>query len=419
MTDLVPSTQAILLLTSSFSKYEDDKEQPLSVAEWGLFAAWLYEHNMKPEDLLEKDLEVKLKEWSNEKISISRLKYLLNRGAALALAMEKWHRVGLWVITRSDKEYPQNIKKKLKHLSPPILYGIGNKNLLNTQSIAVVGSRDADHNRLADAYEIGKKVANDGLTLVSGGAKGIDENAMKGTLDNCGNGIVILAEDLLKNSFSAKYRNVLLQNNLVLISPYYPESPFNVANAMARNKYIYTISIASIVVYSNVKGGTWSGANEVLTKQWTPLWVCKPLDSNSPNQILIDSGANILTKNLLKNNLSELQISKTTAKNQTSLFDMSEDSIQKEPPISKTDLNELNESSHDINFDSKLSMYEFFIYKLKMTYNNENVFKPKDIELLLELKSAQINEWLLKAETDNILIRLDGRVRKYMLKNSE
>jgi len=242
---------------------------------------------------------------------------------------------------------------------------------------------------------------------------------MKGALDNCGNGIVIFAEDLLKNSLLAKYRNALLQNNLVLISPYYPESPFNVANAMARNKYIYTISIASIVVHSNANGGTWSGANEALAKKWAPLWVCRPLDSNSPNQLLIDSGANILTQNLLQNNFSELQISKTTAKNHTSLFDTSEDSIRQEHPISKIDLNEPYDSSRNDNFDSRLSVYEFFIYKLKKAYNNEKIFKPKDIEFLLELKSSQINEWLLKAEADNILIRLDGRVRKYMLKNSK
>ncbi len=417
MTDLIPSTQAMLLLTSPLSKYASDEEQPLSVAEWGLFAAWLHEHNMKPEDLLEKDLEIKLKEWSNEKISISRLKYLLNRGAALALAMEKWHRVGLWVITRSEKEYPQHIKKRLKHLSPPILYGIGNKNLLNTQSIAVVGSRNADKKSLTDAYEIGKKVANDGLVLVSGGTKGIDENAMKGTLDNYGNGIVILAEDLLKTALSAKYRNSLLNNNLVLISPYYPESPFNVANAMARNKYIYAISIASIIVHSNEKGGTWTGANEALTKQWTPIWVCESLDFNSPNQLLIDSGANKLTENILKHNFSELQTFKRTANNKTSLFDISDDSVQQESPVLETDSNELCDSSSD--FDSRLSMYEFFIYKLKTIYNKESVFKPKDIESVLELKSTQINEWLLKAEADNILIKLDGRVRKYMLKNFE
>ena len=411
MTDLIPTTQAILLLTSAFSKYTSDEEQPLSVSEWGLFAAWLHEHNMKPEDLLKKDFEVKLKEWSNIKISINRLKQLLNRGAALALAMEKWHRVGLWVITRSDKEYPQNIKRKLKHLSPPILYGIGNRKLLNTQAIAVIGSRNADQNNLNYAYEIGKKIANDGLALVSGGAKGIDENALKGTLDNCGNGIVFLAEDLLKNSLSAKYRNALLQNDLVLLSPYYPESPFSVANAIARNKYIYALSIASVVVCSNSSGGTWTGANEVLKNKWTPLWVRESLDSKNPNHLLISAGANILTQNLLKNNIQDLQFNTIVNKTPT-LFDISKDNMVEE--VSKPMIN----SIPSIDFNSELSLYDFFIYKLKYTFDCDDTFKPKEVEELFELKTAQINEWLIKSEIDNIVVKLDGRVRRYKLKES-
>ncbi len=63
MNNLTKSTQAILLLTSSFSKYASNEEQPLSASEWGLFASWLYEHNMKPEDLLVKEFEENLKEW--------------------------------------------------------------------------------------------------------------------------------------------------------------------------------------------------------------------------------------------------------------------------------------------------------------------------------------------------------------------
>lgn len=404
MTDLTASTQAILLLVSPLSKYENDEEQPLLVAEWGLFAAWLYEHNMKPEDLLGKELEVKLKDWTNEKISISRLKYLLDRGASLALAMEKWHRVGLWIVTRSDKEYPQNIKKRLKHLSPPILYGIGNKSLLNSQSIAVVGSRDADYNTLHDAYKIGKKVTNDGLVLVSGGAKGVDEKAMQGALDHGGSGIVILAEDLLKNSLLSKYRNSLLQNNLVLISPYCPESPFNVANAMARNKYIYTLSIASVVVHSNAGGGTWTGANEAIKNSWAPLWVWESLDIKSSNTKLIEMGANMLTSKLLENHSSELRFFKVPSKSSASLFD----AVKKE---------ENQEVKTPVKFNAELSMYDFFVYKLKNTYSKESIFKPKDIEHLLKLKLSQINEWLITAEAENIIERLEGRVKKYMLKN--
>jgi len=410
MNNITPSTQAVLLLTSSFSKHARNEEKPLSVSEWGLFAAWLHVHKMKPEDLLEKDFEENLKDWSDETISLSRLKKLLNRGAALALAIEKWQRIGLWVITRSDKEYPQNIKRKLKHLSPPILYGIGNKDLLNVPTIAVTGSRNADKTNLNYAYEIGSKIAKDGLALVSGGAKGVDEYAMQGTLDHGGNGIVILAEDLLKYSLSSKYRNALLQNNLVLISPYYPESSFSVANAMARNKYIYTLSIASVIVCSNSSGGTWTGANEVLKKQWTPLWVKESSDSKSPNQILINAGANILTQGVLKNHIQDLQFNTIVNKAPT-LFDIDEDDTVEEL------VKPLIEEMVAIEFNSELSLYDFFIYKLEHTFKHDDIFKPKEVEELFELKTAQINEWLIKSEIDNIVVKLDGRARRYKLKD--
>lgn len=412
MNNIKPSTQATLLLTSSFSKYESKEEKPLSTSEWGLFASWMHEHKMKPEDLLEQGFEDKLKDWGHKNITINRINYLLQRGAALALAIEKWQRVGLWIITRADKEYPQQIKKRLKHLSPPVLYGIGNKSLLNTKTIAVVGSRDANKDNLAYAYELGKKIANDGLSLVSGGANGIDEKAMQGALDSLGNGIVILAEDLLKNSLSSKYRNYILQNNLVFISPFYPESPFSISNSIARNKYIYTISIASIIVHSNSSGGTWTGANEALKNQWVPLWVRELSDPKSPNQLLINLGANVLTLKALNSNLSALEVSNVSSNPQASLFDMGEETSNRKISESVIEVSTPEMTS----FDTQLSIYDFFLYKLRHTYNDESVFKPKELEELFELKSVQIHEWLVKAEEDNRITKLDGRTKKYMLK---
>lgn len=42
-------------------------------------------------------------------------KNILGRGMALALAMERWSRGGLWVISRGDPEYPRRLKRHLKH----------------------------------------------------------------------------------------------------------------------------------------------------------------------------------------------------------------------------------------------------------------------------------------------------------------
>ena len=140
MYEITPSTQAILLLTSSFSEKKSEDVTPLNSLEWGRFALWLHEHKLKPENLLQNDFEELLTQWEDSEITIARLKKLLNRGAALALAMEKWQRVGIWVITRASSDYPKQLKKKLEHRSPPVLFGIGNPKLLNIPSLAVVGS---------------------------------------------------------------------------------------------------------------------------------------------------------------------------------------------------------------------------------------------------------------------------------------
>ncbi len=90
---------------------------------------------------------------------------------------------------------------------------------------------------------------------------------------------------------SAKYRKALMANNLVLISPFNPEAGFDVGNAMSRNKYIYCLADAAVVVSStNKRGGTWNGAVENLRQKWVPLWVKSSSESSSGNAELVRLG---------------------------------------------------------------------------------------------------------------------------------
>jgi predicted Rossmann fold nucleotide-binding protein DprA/Smf involved in DNA uptake len=60
---------------------------------------------------------------------------------------------------------------------------------------------------------------------------------------------------------------ILLDGQLTLISPYDPSAGFNVGHAMQRNKLIYGLADASLVVNSDLnKGGSWAGAIEQLDK---------------------------------------------------------------------------------------------------------------------------------------------------------
>ena len=78
---------------------------------------------------------------------------------------------------------------------------------------------------------------------------------------NCG----VLADSLAKSVLNAEYRKYIATGKLVLISAVDPDAGFNVGNAMARNKYIYALAHAGLVVkFRFCQGGTWAGAIEVL-----------------------------------------------------------------------------------------------------------------------------------------------------------
>ena len=220
-----------------------------------------------------------------------RVQALLNRGAALGLALEKWERAGLWLLTRSDPDYPKRLKQRLGRTTPAILFGSGNAGLLNGDSVAVVGGRHADDADIAFAERLGRHVAGCGRQIVSGGAAGIDRAAMVGALEAEGTAVGVLADNLRRSATSTIYRKHLMAGNLALVSPFNPDTRFHVGNAMARNKYIYCLAQDAIVVSSTPeKGGTWNGAVENLRQGWVPLAVKRTEAPDSGNPKLVELG---------------------------------------------------------------------------------------------------------------------------------
>lgn len=444
---LSPTAQATLLLTSYFSKASNESAKPLSNSEWGRFALWLKENSITPADLLVGDPQALLQGWHDKRISVERIVELLKRGHSLALAMEKWQRAGLWVVTRSDSEYPKRLKQRLKTDCPPVLFGCGNKALLNMGGLAVIGSRNASDPDLAFTDQVGAKAASENIAIVSGGARGVDETVMIGAMQQGGMVIGVMADRLLRAATSSKWRKGLMEGNVVLVSPFYPEAGFNVGNAMARNKYIYCLADSALVIHSGKKGGTLSGAQENLKKAWVPLWIKQTTDKESANADLVAKGGNWLKSDIQTLRITDLINNKEQPVSnvgepkddlfstyaQPELFTETEF----EPvltPESKEDIDEVKidstateiqaenegDSAEAIEIDNTplapIDFYKLFISELKYLAKD-----PITINELIEstqLHKSQLTEWLKRAIDEEIVKKLNRPVR-YQIRNSE
>jgi predicted Rossmann fold nucleotide-binding protein DprA/Smf involved in DNA uptake len=284
-------TQAVLLLCGRFGKPSDEGVKPLTDSEYNAVAEWLRTHDMRPSDLLTERGQSGLDDAGLAlPANIVRMKALLERGAALALAVEGWTNKGLWVISRSDEGYPRRLKTG--RLGPAILYGSGNQQLLSLGGLAVVGSRNADEETFDFTRRVAQACAAQGIQVVSGGARGVDIEAMMAAVERGGMALGVLSDSLLKSAVNGKYRAALVEGSLALVSPYDPGAGFDVGNAMGRNRYIYALADWALVVSSTVeKGGTWAGAIEALKSGKRPVFVRTQGNVPGGNQQLLEKGA--------------------------------------------------------------------------------------------------------------------------------
>ena len=403
--------QAVLLLTVSFGKSGNAEAKPLSTKEWARFAIWLRDHDLKPASLLAGTLENLLSGWIDRSITPPRLENLLNRGALLGFLLEKWQRAGLWVIARSDPDYPDRLKRRLKFGAPPILFGCGNKTLLKKGGIAVVGSRHATGEDITYTNNLGAEAAAQGYSIVSGGARGVDQSAMLGALECEGTAVGVLADSLLRSATSAKYRKYLMAGDLALVSPFNPEAGFNVGNAMARNRSIYCLADTAVVISSTPnKGGTWNGAIEDLEARWVPLWVKKSGEEKSGNPKLIKRGGRCLPEDLsnLTNLFDDSSANGATASSSSVLLSSASPQAAvgtepAEPPV----IEEPPAVAKQPTISEELALYELFLHRFGELTSGD-VLSSAEISEQLDLKKTQTNAWLKRGVSEKKIEKLDG-----------
>ena len=280
---------AVLLLSVLLG----DGERPLTLREWGtVVSAMQRTRASSPAGLLGQSAADITRVLGLEVAFGEHVARLLDRGALLAVELERLENRGIWLLTCVEDKYPSRLTKRLGLKAPPVLFGSGDRSLVNEGGVAIVGSRDASEAAAAFAHELASSAARTGTCVVSGAARGIDRTAMGSALSTGGTAVGVLAESLVKGARSADARAALADGLLVLLTPYGANARFSVGAAMGRNKLIYCLADAAVVVATTQgTGGTWAGATEALKAGWTPVWAWTGEGAPGNNEALLDLGA--------------------------------------------------------------------------------------------------------------------------------
>lgn len=194
----------------------------------------------------------------------------------------------------ADKSYPAVLRRVLQPQQvPPLLFYMGDRQLLKRATIAIIGSRHAQEESIAFAYGAAAHLAKQGVNIISGYARGVDRAAYDGAISVEGCTTIVLPSGI--KTLSDVQMQLLLPlieaGKVLLLSQFHPTAPWLVSRAMARNKVLTGLASAVVVAEANTRGGTWDAARGALEQQ-KPLYVYQSESSAllPGNQALIERG---------------------------------------------------------------------------------------------------------------------------------
>lgn len=254
-----PRERGFLLLSSCLG---DPDRRPLTTAQLRTLAdrSWRLDAPPEDRDLTEKDL----KALGYGQTMAVRILGLLEQEDVLDHYLLRGERMGCRPLTRVSAGYPLVLRRRLGLDSPGVLWARGDVKILEHPMVSLVGSRDLEPDNEKFAREVGRQAALQGLTLVSGNARGADRAAQESCLEAGGRVIAIVADELVKHP---------LRENLLYLSEEDFDAPFSTQRALSRNRCIHALGERTLVAQSSLGcGGTWDGTVKNLRYGWSSVF---------------------------------------------------------------------------------------------------------------------------------------------------
>ncbi len=158
------------------------------------------------------------------------------------------------IITSSDSLYPYNLANIDD--KPPIISFIGNIEIANKPSIAIVGARNSSLNGNKFAKRLANELGNKGQIIVSGLARGIDTAAHEGSIETGTIAVLAGGVNIAYPPQNNNLYNRIIENGGLIIA----ESPLSTQpiarHFPKRNRIVSGLSSATIVIEATLRSGS-------------------------------------------------------------------------------------------------------------------------------------------------------------------
>ncbi len=196
----------------------------------------------------------------------------------------------IYEINETDEHYPEKLLQIKDR--PNKIYAVGNIELLNNKSIAIVGSRISTAYGEYYAAKFAKEISKKGITIISGLAKGIDTVAHQNSKQEKGRTIAVLGCGFnhVYPKENEELFNEIIEDGGCIVSQYSPDTDINLKEVPFRNRIISALSEGVLIVEARHRSG--SGVTAKYAFEQNKKVFCLP------NQIGVTTGVG--TNNLIK-----------------------------------------------------------------------------------------------------------------------
>ncbi len=160
------------------------------------------------------------------------------------------------ILVPEDPRYPE-LLKRIRHV-PPLLFVLGNAEILNDPQIAMVGTRNPTQAGKDNARAFANHFVTNGLTVTSGLAIGIDAYSHEGALAGAGHTIAVVGNglDILYPLKNRKLAEQLVANGGAIVSEFPIGTPALPQHFPRRNRIISGMSVGVLIVEAALQSGT-------------------------------------------------------------------------------------------------------------------------------------------------------------------